>query len=163
MSTESEPALSRARGKKRVALMCLSALCVVAPADAKGPAEQTQTSCKVTKSALPSRRYGSRRLSVTLPPAGILRAQRNQPDDGMWGTKIGWIPDRERGLNLIVSGRRLDAPGRMRVIGVFWGHSYASGKGGWASAVAFPRGGCWRITGRAGPARLSFVVRVVTE
>jgi hypothetical protein len=32
-----------------------------------------------------SRRYGSKRLWVTLPPAGILRVQRNQPDDGIVG------------------------------------------------------------------------------
>jgi hypothetical protein len=127
------------------------------------PASQKQAACEVTTSALPSRRYGGGRLSVTLPPAGILRVQRNQPDDGMWGTKIGWIPDRDRSLKLTVSGRRLDAPGLMRVKGVFWGHSYPSGKGSWASAVAFPAGGCWRITGRAGPTTLSYVVTVVTE
>jgi hypothetical protein len=121
-----------------------------------------QSNCSVTRSALPSRRYGSSRLWVMLPSAGILRVQRNQPDDGMFGTKLGWIPDRDRNLTLTVSGQRLDAPGRMVVRGVFWGHS-STGKGSWASAVAFPRTGCWRITGRAGPTTLSYVVRVVSE
>lgn len=119
-------------------------------------------SCAVTTSAFPSGKYGTSRLWVTLPAGGILRAQRNQPDDGMFGTKLGWIPDRDRGLTLTVSGRRLDAPGRMVVKGVFWGHS-STGRGSWASAVAFPSAGCWRITGRAGPTTVSYVVRVVTE
>jgi hypothetical protein len=125
------------------------------------PAGQRQAVCPVTKSARPSRRYGSSRLWVTLPRGGLLRVQRNQPDDGLFGTKLGWIPDRDRNLTLAVSGERLDAPGRMRVRGVFWGHS-STGKGSWASAVAFPAGGCWRITGRAGPTTVSYVVRVVT-
>jgi hypothetical protein len=121
-----------------------------------------QAACPVTKSALASGRYGTTLLWVTLPPAGILRVQGNQPDDGMFGTKLGWIPDRDRNLTLTVSGTRLDAPGRMQVRGVHWGHD-STGKGSWASAVAFPAGGCWRITGRAGPTVLSYVVRVVTE
>ena len=121
-----------------------------------------QSACSVTRPALPSGRYGSSRLWVTLPSAGILRVQRNQPDDGMFGTKLGWIPDRDRNLTLTVSGQRLDAPGRMVVRGVFWGHS-STGRGSWASAVAFPGSGCWRITGRAGPTTLSYLVRVVPE
>jgi hypothetical protein len=126
------------------------------------PPAQPQSGCPVTTSKFPSGRYGSQRLWVILPPAGILRVQRNQPDDGMFGTKLGWIPDRDRSLTLTVSGRRLDAPGRMVVRGVFWGHS-STGRGSWASAVAFPERGCWRITGRAGPTTLSYVVWVATE
>ena len=124
------------------------------------PPARPQDACPVTKST--SGRYGTSRLWVTVPTAGILRVRRNQPDDGLFGTKIGWIPDRDRNLTLTVSGTRLDAPGRMRVLGVFWGHS-STGKGSWASAVAFPAAGCWRITGRAGPTTLSYVVRVVTD
>jgi hypothetical protein len=126
-----------------------------------GPPSQ-KNACPVTTSALPSGRYGTSRLWAMLPPAGILRVQRNRPDDGMFGTKLGWIPDRDRNLKLVVSGRRLDAPGRMRVRGVFWGYS-STGKGSWASAIAFPQGGCWRITGRAGATTLSYIVRVVPE
>ena len=139
----------------------LKAALVRAGLPAVAPAQQ-RTACQVTRSALPSRRYGSSRLWVLLPPAGILHVQRNQPDDGMFGTKLGWIPDRDRNLELTVSGRRLDAPGRMVVRGVFWGYS-STGKGSWASAVAFPDGGCWRITGRAGTSTVSYVVRVVTS
>jgi hypothetical protein len=50
----------------------------------------------------------------------------------------------------------------MRVLGVFWGHNIRTGKESWASAIAFPAGGCWRITGRAGPTTVSYVVTVVT-
>lgn len=117
--------------------------------------------CPVTKSPFPSGRYGTSRLWVTLPPAGILRVQRNQPDDGLYGTKLGWIPDRYRNVTLTVGGRRLDAPGRMRVLAVNWGHS-STGRGSWATAVAFPAGGCWQLTGRAGPTTLSYVVSVTT-
>jgi hypothetical protein len=115
----------------------LKATLIGAGLPATPPAEHRQSACPVTRSTLASRRYGSSRLWVTLPPAGILRVQRNHPDDGTFGTKLGWIPDRDRGLTLIVSGRRLDAPGRLIVRGVFWGHS-STGRGSWASAVAFP-------------------------
>lgn len=140
----------------------LKAALVKAGLPAKAPSHLQQKACPVTRSVLPSYRYGSSRLWVIIPADGILYVQRNQPDDGMFGTKLGWIPDRNRNLKLTVSGQRLDAPGRMTVRGVFWGHS-STGKGSWASAVAFPEGGCWRITGRAGPTTLSYVVRVVPE
>lgn len=139
----------------------LKAALVKAGLPATAPARQ-QAACAVTKSLRPSQQYGTSGLWVMLPSDGVLRVQRNQPDDGLFGTKIGWIPDRDRNLTLAVSGERLDAPGKMRVLGVFWGYS-STGKGSWASAVAFPEGGCWRITGRAGPTTLSYVVRVVTE
>ena len=116
--------------------------------------------CAVTTSALPSRSYGTSRLRVVLPEGGILRVGRNQPDNGMLGTKLGWLPDRDRNLTLTVSGRRLDGPGRLVVRGVFWGHS-SDGRGSWASAVDFPAAGCWRITGRVGETALSYVVDVL--
>lgn len=140
----------------------LKAALVEAGLPPTAPAGKHRAACAVTKSARPSRRYGTDRLWVTLPADGVLRVQRNQPDDGRFGTKLGWVPDRDRGLTLTVSGTRLDAPGRMQVRGVFWGYA-STGEGGWASAVAFPAGGCWRITGRAGPTTLSYVVWVVTE
>jgi hypothetical protein len=118
--------------------------------------------CAVTKPTLPAGRYGTTRLWVKIPPGGILHVQRGE--DGTLWDKLAWTPDRDRGLQLTVSGRRLDAPGRMRVLGVNWGYSYTAagrGKGGWASAVEFPAPGCWRITGRAGTATVSYVVKVV--
>lgn len=149
-----------------VQLVVLLGLCAAAQAHAEGKdgaaSQAQQGPCPVTRSALPSRRYGSRRLWVTLPAAGVLHVDRNHPDDGTFGTKLGWIPDRDRNLRLTVSGKRLDGPGRMIVRGVFWGYS-STGKGSWASAVAFPKPGCWQITGRAGPTILSYVVEVVAD
>ena len=114
------------------------------------------------RSALPSRRYGGSRLWVILPRAGRLLVQRDQPDYGTYATKLAWIPDRDRNVRLTVSGRRLDAPGRMIVRRVSWGWS-STGRGSWASAVSFPEAGCWRLTGRAGPTTLSYVVKVVPQ
>jgi hypothetical protein len=121
------------------------------------PAVETRA-CPVTKPALPSGRYGPARLWTFLPRDGVLHVRRGV--DGRLGDKLAWIPDRERGVSLTVSGRRLDAPGKLRVLGVNWGYS-STGKGSWASAVVFPKAGCWRITGRAGTTTLSYVVKVV--
>lgn len=132
----------------------------VLPAGAARIEIPVHDACPVTRPSLPSRRYGSSRLHVALPPQGILYVTRNQPDDGLYGTKLWWVPDRDRNAELTVKGRRLDAPGRMIVRAVSWGYS-SDGSGSWASAVAFPAGGCWRITGRAGDTTLSYVVRVL--
>jgi hypothetical protein len=192
VGTESERAVYRSRMRRAFSVLCFLTLFLASAAQAKavdrptlaapggwyrfGPAlnavlveaglatraPSSANACSVTRSTLASRRFGSSRLWVTLPLGGVLHVKRNWPDDGMFGTKIGWTPDRNRNLTLTVSGRRVDAAGRMRVLGVFWGHS-STGKGSWASAVAFPAGGCWRITGRAGATTVSYVVRVVTD
>jgi hypothetical protein len=124
-----------------------------------GPASE-QATCAVTKPTLSAGRYGTRTLWVRLPDRGILRLTRGA--DGRLGDKLAWIPDRDRNLQLTVSGRRLDAPGRLRVLSVNWGYA-STGKGSWASAVVFPAPGCWRITGRAGTATVSYVVKVVAS
>jgi hypothetical protein len=124
--------------------------------------------CQVTRPATQSGRYGTQRLWTFLPRDGVLRLRREA--NGTLSDKLAWIPDRDRGLDLAVSGRRLDRPGRLRVLGVNWGYS-STGKGSWASAVVFPAPGCWRITGRAGlptlsyvkPTTLSYVVKVVAS
>lgn len=150
----------RSAGRWRLVVPNGAPVGVVLPAGVARLELAVHDTCPVTRPSLPSRRYGSSRLWVTLPPAGVLRVTRNQPDDGLYGTKLGWVPDRDRNLVLTVSGRRLDAPGRMTVRSVNWGYS-SDGRGSWASAVAFPNGGCWRITGRAGGTTLSYIVRVV--
>ena len=79
-------------GRRLVAGSCwgsgLKAALIEAALPAGAPA------CAVTTSALASRRYGGSRLWVTLPAGGSSGVQRNQPDDGTFGTKLGWIPDR---------------------------------------------------------------------
>lgn len=113
--------------------------------------------CAVTKPD-PSGHYGTTTLWTRLPADGVLRLR--QDPDGTLGDKLAWIPDRDRGLQLTVSGKRLDRPGQLRVHSVNWGHS-STGQGSWASAVVFPAPGCWRITGTAGSATVSYVVEVV--
>ena len=115
--------------------------------------------CPVTKPATASGRFGTARLWTFLPRDGVLRVRRGA--DGRLGDKLGWVPDRDRGVSLAVSGRRLDAPGTLRVLSVNWGYS-STGKGSWASAVVFPRPGCWRLTGKAGTTTLTYVVKVVS-
>jgi hypothetical protein len=134
----------------------LGTLAVSAPA-------ADDAACLVTRPTRPSGRYGTARLWTMLPRDGVLRVTRGP--DGRLGDKLGWIPDRDRGLALTVSGRRLDRPAKLRVLSVNWGYS-STGKGSWASAVVFPSAGCWRITGRLGrlgATKLSYVVRVVAS
>jgi hypothetical protein len=116
-------------------------------------------SCPVTTG-----RHGNGFLSTTLPADGILRSPR-QPDGSLFN-KPGWMPKKgwTWGGDLTVRGERLDAPGRMRVLRVNWGHVFVDGRqgrGSWRTAVEFPSEGCWRITGRVEDISLSYVVRVV--
>jgi hypothetical protein len=110
--------------------------------------------CPVTRGS-----YGNGILSTSVPgPDGVL-ATRRDPDGSLF-QKLWWLPKRGFGGKLVVVGERLDAPGRMTVHSVNWGHS-SDGRGSWASAVSFPSEGCWRLMGRVGDVSLSYVVRVV--
>jgi hypothetical protein len=114
-------------------------------------------SCPVTKG-----RHGNGFLSVGLPEDGVL-SMRREPDGTLFD-KLGWLPKKGWGGNLTVRGERLDAPGRMHVLNVFWGHSYVNGRrirGSWMTPVELPSEGCWRITGRVADISLSYVVKVV--
>jgi hypothetical protein len=112
------------------------------------------TTCPVTKGS-----YGNGLLSTPVPDAnGVLVALRDQ--DGTLFQKLGWLPHRGLAGELTVHGERLDAPGKLHVLGAFWGHS-SDGRGSWMSPVEFPSLGCWRITGRVGDVSLSYVVTVV--
>ena len=111
-------------------------------------------SCPVTRG-----RYGNGILSTSVPGAdGVLATRRDV--DGSLFQKLWWLPKRGFGGNLVVGGERLDAPGRMTVHSVNWGHS-SDGRGSWASAVSFPSEGCWRLTGRVGDVSLIYVVSVI--
>lgn len=112
--------------------------------------------CPVTKGW-----YGNGFLSTTAPgDEGVLVARRDT--DGALFQKLPWLPREGFTGVLTVRGERLDAPGRMRVVSVNWGHS-SDGRGSWASAVTFPSEGCWRISGRVQDISLSYVVKVVAS
>jgi hypothetical protein len=122
-------------------------------------AHSGEPACAVSRSTAPTRRYGGRALWTHLPEAGTINAPWRL--DGTLGWKLGWSAKREYAGGLAVTGARLDtAAPRMTVLAVRWGRS-STGQGGWATAVTFPSPGCWRITGRAAGARLSYTVRVV--
>src|SRR3954447_6880068 len=108
--------------------------------------------------------YGNRYLRAHLHwRRGVLRAGRLPGGgsaaivnpDGSIRAKLGWWRALDR--KLIITGRRLDAPApplRAEARGD------SGGAGFQASALTFPTVGCWRVVGRAGPAGLTFVVKV---
>lgn len=103
----------------------------------------------------------NRFLSSSVPGRNGVLVARRDPDGALF-QKLWWIPRNGFTGTLSVRGVRLDRPGRMRVLGVYWGYD-SFGRGSWASAVAFPAAGCWRVTGRVRGIGLSFVVRVVAS
>ena len=105
---------------------------------------------------------GTPRLATALPPFGVYVAVPDgQPGwafvqrDGWIRTKVGWTRARGR---LHIGGRRLDrvAPALQADIPTGYGTS-----GFQVTGLLFPTAGCWKVTGRAGGATLSFVVLVV--
>jgi hypothetical protein len=109
--------------------------------------------------------YGTRLLRVELPPRGRLVAG-TLPDGGAMATigrdgsitaKTGWW----RGLRgrLVVSGQRLDR--RADPLRAAFPPPNSYGATGFVpSSLTFPTPGCWRVSARLGPARLSFVLSV---
>ena len=92
-------------------------------------------------------------LAAGILPDGGSRA--TVEEDGSIHAKVGWwrgVPGR-----LAVTGRRLDASAPPLEAHVPRGYGR---RGFQPSGLVFPTVGCWRVTGSAGPARLSFVVRV---
>lgn len=117
--------------------------------------------CPATKGRGRAETYGNGLLSTRVSSIGTLIVQREA--GGRLSTKLGWLPHKGLRGELVVRGERLDAPGRMRVLGVYWGHASRgpAARGGWASAVEFPSEGCWRISGRVRDVSLTYVARVI--
>lgn len=115
--------------------------------------------------------YGNRRLRVLLYwPKGVLRAgilpdggsQAIVNTDGTIRAKVGWwVRDLAK---LSIVGKRLDrpAPPLRAFIPSGYGPSYDIGAslGFQPTGLTFPTVGCWRVVGKAGTARLTFVVKV---
>lgn len=98
--------------------------------------------------------YTNGRLWTILPPKGVIREAPRR--DGSIGMKFPWW----RGVRgrLRVTGRRLDAPApalRARIPAGYGPIGFQS------TRISFPKEGCWRVTGMAAQARLSFVTLVV--
>jgi hypothetical protein len=93
------------------------------------------------------------RLRAGILPDGGSVATINE-DGSMWA-KQGWW----RGLRgvLGVTGRRLDAPAPPLRADIRGGYG---AQGFIPVGLTFPTVGCWRVTGKLGNARLTYVVRV---
>ena len=108
--------------------------------------------------------FGTARLRVQLGwPRGRLAAgilpdggsMATVEEDGSIHAKVGWW--RGAAGRLIVTGRRLDAAAPP--LGAHVPSGY--GRTGFQpTGLVFPTVGCWRVEGRVGDARLSFVVKV---
>jgi hypothetical protein len=106
--------------------------------------------------------YGTTRLRVQLWPRGILRAGI-LPDGGSYATidrdgsiraKVGWWVRNEGVLS--ITGQRLDRSAPPLSTSV----RASAGAGFRPTSLTFPTAGCWRVVGKAGTARLTFVVNV---
>jgi hypothetical protein len=80
-------------------------------------------------------------------------------EDGAIDVKMPWWRGSRAMGTLTVRGERLDAPAPP--LGSFVPDGYGD-VGFQAASAIFPTAGCWQITGSAGGASLTVVVRVVT-
>ncbi len=105
--------------------------------------------------------YGTRQLSTLLWPEGTIEFRPGGPgfrtrDDALGMKFPWWRGDGVRG-HLRIEGRRLDgvAPS-LRSEFTDYGD-----RGFQATYIIFPTPGCWKVTGRAGDASITFVTNVV--
>jgi hypothetical protein len=105
----------------------------------------------------PSPYYGNGRLWTVLWPRGVFVAGPGDLErDGSISVKFPWW---RRGYGYLkITGRRIDARADRLRAHIPRGY----GRTGFQStAVTFPTAGCWRVTGTAGPDRLTVVTLVV--
>ena len=141
--------------------------------DGRGSAVQTaartQGRCRVTlpnrsvppyeepRSGARSGYLGNGRLWTVLWPRGVVvaRPDDNVARDGSIGMKFPWW----RGVRgkLKVTGRRLDARAPALRADIPSGYGPI---GFQSTMLIFPTRGCWKVTGRVGDARLTFVTLV---
>ena len=108
--------------------------------------------------------YGNASLRAQIWPHGTLLAG-TLPNGGVWATvnpngsisaKLGWWRGPPGG-KLVIGGRRLD--GRAAPLHAHVPAGYGT-RGFQPSGVTFSTTGCWQVVGKAGRAKLTFVVKV---
>jgi hypothetical protein len=78
--------------------------------------------------------------------------------DGWIRLKLGWwrgVPGR-----LVITGRRIDRPGARHLRAEVPPNESYGATGFIPSLIHFSSAGCWRVAGKQGGARLTFVVKV---
>ena len=160
------------RSRRAVGVVGLAALVAAAAVtSAAGAPRGTCPTTVATRTAKPEAsggpagfNYGSGRLRAHLGWGNGTLAAGLRPDggsiatvedDGSIHTKLGWwrgVPGR-----LTISGRRLDARAPALESHVPSGYGRL---GFQPTGLVFPTVGCWRVVGRVGDARLTFVVKV---
>lgn len=83
---------------------------------------------------------------------------RDVQPNGRLYVKVGWWRARGSQGRLRITGHRLDRPAV--ALGADISDGYGS-SGFQATALLFPTGGCWQVTGRAGRGQLTMVMRVL--
>jgi hypothetical protein len=115
--------------------------------------------------------HGNGRLWTALPPGGRLAlggplfvqgryAPAGVPGlhrDGSATTKFYWWGGRAAGSRLRIAGRRIGGGDALRA---HVGSGEARSPHFWPSYLTFARSGCWRVSARAGRARLRFRLSV---
>ena len=115
--------------------------------------------------------YGNGRLWTTLPLDGRMVVSTTHPPlpgtyfgevhpDGSISEKFWWWGARSAGSRLRFTGTRLDGHARPLHADVIPGTAHSPRF--WATRLTFTTAGCWRVTARAGTAKLSFVIAVST-
>ena len=107
--------------------------------------------------------YGTDSLWTALPLNGVWEALPHNPEgytQKVFWWRVGYSPSAEPQPNLIVTGRRLDAPSPPLHVSRAT-NAFASDIGSaMLVGVDFPDLGCWEITGRYGQDELSFIIWV---
>jgi hypothetical protein len=140
---------------KRLAVQRVPLIRIRAP-NAPGCAV-TKPNSKAPPGAQPSARlHGNDRLSVFLPPDGVLGTRNN---DGTLFEKMIWIAARPGSRRLVVTYERLDSADPPRNAETIAGQLSGYLGPSWASRMYFTVG-CWQVSGRVDDVSVTFVVQV---
>ncbi len=107
--------------------------------------------------------YGAESLWTAIPETGVWSALPHNPEgytQKVFWWRAGYSAAEEPEPQLLVSGRRLDAPAPPLNVSKATNASAADIGSAMLVGVDFPTLGCWEISGRYADAELSFVVWV---